>query len=312
MPITVKKINEYLNFGSCLEISNGDVELLVTLDIGPRIIRYGMVGGTNVMYNDVDRELVDDSESFSKTFYPGAKWQLFGGHRLWVAPEKFPNTYYPDCNPVNCHILENGAIFIPNEQVENGVQLKIKAVMSEDGKVEVTHYVTNISNNEKALSPWAISVLNKGGLEIIPQNTLNTGLLPNRRVIMWPYSNMADSRVYFGKKYITLKQDPEATTAFKLGLDNLSGYALYAIMDSVFVKKYIHDTQACYEDFGSSFETYTDGNILEMETLGVKSVLKPGETATHIEKWAVFENTGTPEYNDEEQIDAFVKQYINF
>lgn len=310
MPITVKKINEYLNFGSCLEISNGDVELLVTLDIGPRIIRYGMVGGTNVMYNDVDRELSDQTEPFSKTFYPGAQWQNYGGHRLWVAPEKYPNTYYPDCKPVNCHILDNGAIFIPEEQVENGVQLKIKAIMNENSTVEITHYVTNISDKEKTLSPWSISVLNKGGLEIIPQNTVDTGLLPNRKINMWPYSNMADERVFFGENYITLKQDPNATTAFKLGLNNLKGYALYAILDSVFVKKYHHNVNGNYEDFGSSFETYTNDQILEMETLGSIATLKQGETATHIEHWAVFENTGTPDSRDEQQIDAFVKQYI--
>jgi len=32
---------DYAPFGRCARIANGDAELYVTLDVGPRIIRYG-------------------------------------------------------------------------------------------------------------------------------------------------------------------------------------------------------------------------------------------------------------------------------
>jgi len=35
------KIIEYKDYGKCLSITNGIVDLAVTIDIGPRIIRYG-------------------------------------------------------------------------------------------------------------------------------------------------------------------------------------------------------------------------------------------------------------------------------
>ena len=55
--VTVKPYGEYLNFGNCLEIANDKVSLLVTVDVGPRIIRASLKGSdTNMMKNDVDRD----------------------------------------------------------------------------------------------------------------------------------------------------------------------------------------------------------------------------------------------------------------
>ncbi len=308
MSVTIKEI-QFENFGKCLEISNGKCDVVVTTEIGPRIIRAGLVGKENVMFNDLDRTNITADESMEKHFGEGSKWINYGGHRLWVSPEAMPNTYFPDDKPVKVDLIENGALFTQVEQTMNGVACSYSVTMSEDGEITVTHFVKNISNEEKRLSPWAITVLNKGGLEIIPQNDFDTGLLPNRRVVAWPYTNLADERLYFGKDFITLKQD-NIEQAFKLGLDLHKGTAIYVYENTVFVKKYEHKMDKEYDDFGVSFETYTNENILEMETIGTVHYLKPGETATHVEKWYVCENVGTPCRKNEEELKIFVEKYI--
>ena len=35
----------YAGWPNCYRITNGEVELIVTTDVGPRVIRYGFVGG---------------------------------------------------------------------------------------------------------------------------------------------------------------------------------------------------------------------------------------------------------------------------
>ena len=308
--VTVKPYGEYLNFGNCLEIANDKVSLLVTVDVGPRIIRASLKGSdTNMMKNDVDRDTQQGGECFDNYYYKGAKWYIYGGHRLWMSPESMPETYYPDNDPVPYKITDTGAVFKPKAQNENGVQYVIEIALN-GSDVKIDHYITNISNTDLRFSPWALTVLNKGGLEIIPQNTTDTGLLANRKVIMWPYSNMADERLYFGEKYITLRQDENVKRAFKMGLDNENGWAMYVLGDTVFVKRYPHFKDKEYEDFGVSFETYTNEFILEMETLGAKSNPNPGETVLHTETWSLFENTGTPNARDEAEIEKFVAQYI--
>ena len=308
--VSVKPYGEYLNFGNCLELSNDKISLLVTVDVGPRIIRASLKDSeTNMMKNDVNRDTTEEGEAFDKFYYPGAKWNIYGGHRLWMSPESLPETYYPDNDPVNYEITETGAIFKPNPQVQNGVQYVIEVSLCEND-VTINHYITNISDKTLHFSPWALTVLNKGGLEIIPQNTRDTGLLANRKVIMWPYSNMADERLYFGEKYITLRQDENVLRPFKMGLDNENGWAMYVLDDTVFVKSYPHFLDKEYEDFGVSFETYTNEHILEIETLGVKSSPAPGETVLHTEKWSLYKNCGTPNPTDEAEVAKFVENYI--
>src|SRR5438270_11483408 len=51
--IKVEK-TEYKGWHNCYRVTNGEVELIVTGDVGPRIIRYGFVGGQNAF-----KELAD-------------------------------------------------------------------------------------------------------------------------------------------------------------------------------------------------------------------------------------------------------------
>ncbi|MDP4180992.1 MAG: hypothetical protein Q8942_07860, partial [Bacillota bacterium] len=51
--VTVNEI-KYSNFGKCIEVSNGEVSLVVTVDFGPRIIRYGFVDGKNELCENSD------------------------------------------------------------------------------------------------------------------------------------------------------------------------------------------------------------------------------------------------------------------
>ena len=44
-----KEIIEFKNYGKCVKISNGIVEAVATVDLGPRIVFFGFVGGENIM-----------------------------------------------------------------------------------------------------------------------------------------------------------------------------------------------------------------------------------------------------------------------
>ena len=39
---------EYAGWKNCVRLSNGEIELVVTTDVGPRVIRLGFVGGQNL------------------------------------------------------------------------------------------------------------------------------------------------------------------------------------------------------------------------------------------------------------------------
>ena len=71
---------------NCYRLSNDEIELILTSDVGPRVIRCGFVGGPNV-FKEYAEELGGTGEG---------TWKIRGGHRVWVAPERANITYELD------------------------------------------------------------------------------------------------------------------------------------------------------------------------------------------------------------------------
>lgn len=307
--VTIEEVS-YGQWGNCVRLSNGSIELFATVDFGPRIIRFGYIGKPNFMCEDTEVVSSAKGPDFDKYYGDGSVWYIRGGHRLWTSPEISPRTYYPDNDPVNYEIIDNGVILTPPEQKWNQIQMQIKISMCPDtDNVVVDHYVTNTGAWPVEFSAWSITVLAQGGIEIVPQPTKDTGLLGNRVLALWPYTRMTDERVSWGDRYITLKQNPSADRAFKIGINSEHGFAAYILNGDMFIKRFEVKEDGNYPDGGMSFETYTSDLMLEMETLSEYKKLQPGDKITHTEKWELVKdvagNTDT-----EAGIDEIVEKYI--
>lgn len=298
----------YKNFGNCLKISNGIVELFVTLDFGPRIIRYSFIGGENVFFEDVERKLSNSSEYVKDAYGKDAVWYVYGGHRFWVSPEN-GYSYYPDSDPVSFSADDNkGISFSYGVQRETGLELIMTVKLCENSSdVAVIHEIINRRGKPVECAPWALSVMDKGGVGIIPFNDNDTGLLSNRNLILWPYTNMSDSRVFWGKNYITLAHDDNAKEPFKIGLDVRTAYLNKGLL---FLKTFTHFEDAVYPDNGCSLETYTCADFQEVETIGRLVSLDEGSKTTHIENWSLKNNILNFKGKNEEKISKFVKENI--
>jgi hypothetical protein len=297
--ITIKELI-YKDFGKCIEISNGVVDLLVTVDIGPRIIRFGFVGEEN--------EFCENTE-VNKQVWNG-EWRILGGHRLWHSPEGDPRSYTPDNNPVKWEMIENGVRVI--QEVEPWVQMEkeMDITLGSCGSgVKIVHRLRNKNAWPIEVSAWALTVMAAGGLEIVPQPQRDTGLLGNRLIALWPYAKMNDHRVYWGDKYITLKQDPDMKPPFKFGIPNEDGWAAYVNHGNLFIKRFNHKIDAKYPDYGVSYETYTTDFMIEMETLSPLTLLKPEDMVVHQEVWKLVKDVEVP--TNEKEIDAIVENHIS-
>lgn len=303
-----KEIIEFKNYGKCIKISNGVIEAVATLDIGPRIISFGFIGEENIMNTKKDEFITVTNETFDKHYYKGAAWKNYGGHRLWASPEKSPNTYYPDCQPVEYTVTEKGVILTPPPQTANGLQMQIELIMNDnEPTMDVKHSMKNIGNAAQDLALWALTVSAQDGVLIVPMNTDNTGLLHNRMISVWPYTDMSDDRIFYGKKYITLRQDRTATSPVKLGFDLNQGTTYYVLGNSVFKKKYYpNHPNGRYPDGGVSMETYNCKLFIEIESLSEQKVMQPGSTETHLETWTMLKKPCDFNAKDNDSIDNFV------
>jgi len=301
------KEKDFENYGKCVHITNGIIEVMVTIDVGPRIVRFGFVDGKNMLYNDLERSYVTAGSEYEDVFGTGSKFYHYGGHRLWLSPESMPDTFYPDNEPVVYGILPDGVSFSPARQKNNNMQLGFEVMMNEDATdIMIVHSAKNQSKEMKTLSLSAITMLAPGGLQIIPQNHSGDDLLPNRILVMWPYTQVNDPRAFWGKKYITLQQDAACNQPFKLGIDNLLGWAAYVNNGTALVKRYVHNLQAAYPDYGASYETYMNKDFVEMETLSPLYEIKPGETVRHVENLTLFKINNAPNPKDDEQLEKFI------
>ena len=302
------KETTYKNYGKCLEISNGCVDLLVTLDLGPRIIRYGFCGGENMMYEDLERVNNYEKEDVKEMFGPNAKWYLYGGHRLWISPE-YTETYYPDNNPVYYETHENSAVFTCDVQEVTGLQFSTVVTLDEEGTdVNITHCIENCSGEPQNYAIWALTVLDKGGVELLKFNDNDTDLLPNRTIRAWPYTNFADHRLYMGEKYVSLCSD-STERKFKLGFDLRHGVAAYINKGNMFVKSFNHYDDGNYPDSGCSFETFTNEHFLECETHGEIGQKPDGSIVTHNEFWSLYKDVSIKDPKDEKEIEAIFEKY---
>lgn len=297
--IIIKEI-DYKEFGKCIEISNSKADLVVTVGLGPRIIRFGFTGGEN-----------EFAENFAASKAVGDdEWKVYGGHRLWHSPENDPRSYIPDNEAVEWTEIENGVKV--TRKVEPWTQIKKEMEITLcpcSNNVKVVHRITNKNAWPVELSAWALSVMAPGGIQVIPQPKRDTGLLPNRALALWPYSKMNDHRINWGDKYIVFKQDPDTQAPFKLGISNEDGWAAYFNHGNLFVKRYTHYMDAKYPDFGVSYESYTNDFMMEMESLSPLTLLKPDDTLTHVEEWELIENVPAPS-NDEPDIDNLINVNI--
>ena len=216
----------------------------------------------------------------------------------------------PDDTAVDYEITENGVILKPDADTPVGIKKTMELKMdADDANMQVIMRVTNVSDSDKEFAIWALSVCSQDGTLIIPMNTNDTGLLANRNISVWPYTDMSDERLYWGKKYVTVKQNKDIDPPAKLGFDLNCGTAYYVLGDDILYKKYnTNHPEGKYPDNNCSFETYVCGAMIEFETLGELKVVASGETSEHIENWSLCKKPCEVDFKNDDSIDAFLSK----
>jgi hypothetical protein len=284
----------YKGWPNCYRIANGEVELLVTSDIGPRIIRFGFIGGQNV-FKEFPDQLGKTGES---------QFQLRGGHRVWKAPEDPVGSWAPDNVPVQIELAADG--LIAREPVEplTKLQKEIEIHLAPSGTaVTVIHRIANHSLFPLEYSAWAMSMMAQSGVAITgfpPRGKHPIDLAATNPLVMWAYTDLSDPRWKFTKKYLMLRQNPDVAEAQKIGVFNPNTWVAYALNGEAFVKQTQSDPGKTYPDFGCSFETFTNNEFLEIETLSPVTKVPPDQSAAHVEHWSLHRGIRLANFTDDE------------
>lgn len=283
--VKIEEKVDYLGAPNNIRISNDKVELILSTDYGPRIMRFAPAGSKpedNLFATIPDVTLKTDL----------GDWYIRGGHRLWHAPEAVPRSYVPDNGPVQVVRDGDTVKLIQPIEKETGIQKEIWVTLDpKGGHVTVVHKLTNKGLFPIEMACWAMSAMNKGGKAILPQEPYKShdeDVLPARSMTVWKYTDLTDPRWMLGKSFITLQQDPNNKAAQKIGIQNRQGWCAYLRNNTLFLKRFAFNAEAAYPDAGCDNETFTNDVFLELETLGPLKTAAPGETITHTEEWWLY------------------------
>jgi len=296
--VNVEKTS-YKGWQNCYRVSNGQIELVVTGDVGPRIIRFGFVGGQN-LFKEFTEQMGKSGE---------AAFQPRGGDRVWKSPEDPVASWAPDNVPVAITPTATGLIARAPVEPLTSLQKEVEISMSGSAnEVTVTRRITNRSLFPLEFAAWALTMMAPSGLEIVsfpPRGHHPANLEPTNPITMWAYTNLTDPRWKFTRKYMTLRQDPNNSDPQKLGTFSPNTWAAYLLHGEVFIKRASADPSKTYPDFGCSLETFTNNDFVEIETLSPITKVAPGQTVENMEHWSLHRNITLPAITDD-AIDAII------
>ncbi len=282
----------YAGWNNCYRMTNGEVELIVTGDVGPRVIRFGFVGGQN-LFKEFKEQMGKSGEK---------AWQARGGHRIWFGPEDAKDTYALDNGPVKIEVKGDTLVATQPVEPETGFEKQIIVKLAATGsRVDVTHRIKNTRAKAREIAPWSLTMMAQGGQGFHgfpPRGTHPQMLAPTNPLVMSAFTDLSDPRWKFTKKYLILKQDPKNAVPQKLGSFNMHTFGAYILGSDLFIKRYEAQAGKAYPDFGSCYETFTNADFLELETLGPLQNLKQGETIEHVERWSLHKNIKIPAWTD--------------
>ena len=211
----IKKI-AFQGWKNCIELTHGDFRIVVTTEVGPRIVG-AFLGpkGENLLY--LDKKLLGTSNQ--------KVWTNYGGHRIWHAPEDSVRSYCPDTRKVVVAELRDGGVsfMAPREEL-TGIVKTINVYPEGDNSFRIEHQIRNEGLWDIEAAAWGITQLMPGGTAILPMNHGPEGLVPNRSVNFWPYARPSDPRFVYGNEFVLVKQTAKGAPT-KIGLNSSEGCA---------------------------------------------------------------------------------------
>ena len=278
-----------------LVLANNEVELLITLDVGPRIISYRHQSGLN-LFKTFDDQLGKSGEP---------DWQIRGGHRLWIAPET-TSSYFPDNHPVSFSLIgENHVRLRTPTEAQSGIEKELEIFLDEKtSRVTINHSMTAARPSISDIALWGLTAFKPGGKAVIPMPPKNLhpndlsitekksgndpalNLLPNRSISLWAYTDLSDPRFKWHKDRLEINQHAN-TASTKLGFLHQMKTAHYEVDGYRFSKTIDYRQDATYPDGNCNLEIFTDGTMLELESLSPLVALKKDEKIIHTESWSL-------------------------
>ncbi len=300
MSIEIKQINlKY--YGKCVSINNGTVKVIVSVDVGPKIIFWGYTNGENMLY--IPYNILEYDEHISQKIPPDIFFKRYG-HEIMLE--------YENSNPVVLSsgttiysILQDGVVFSCSSP-KLGISTNLEIIIQDSSNsIMIVHSIENINEKAQSFSICSSTFVTQDGTLIVPQNVEDLGNSPNRVLALWKKSNINDSRLYVTNEYLRFNNlSTDNLSVLKLGINNRQAWSTYTKDGITFLKHYLHNKKAKYLNFDSSFIIDSKKALLSLKVLSPIYNVQKNEIAKMAEYWSLFPNK--IHFDDHNEIKKFI------
>lgn len=92
------------------------------------------------------------------------EWLIYGGHRLWIAPEHDPSTFHPDNSPVTAEDHGNFVRVAMRVVLSTGIAKEMDISLDRATHcVQIVHRLRNQTSWNLELARWGVSAMASGG-----------------------------------------------------------------------------------------------------------------------------------------------------
>ena len=273
----------YFGYANAIELKNGSTRVVLCPEVGGRVLEYSL-NGKNVLY-------LSDSE---KQWKPGQKPESSAG-RFDIGPEYIvPNRPKLWSGVWKAEITgSHSARLISQKDEETGVQLVREFVLDKlTSHLSCTQTIINISEQRKEWCHWSRTFAVGKGICVIPLT--DPGASPQSRLpngyVMYENRGLigvtpVDPQIRRVENTLQIFPTPKQP---KLGFDSYAGVIAYAAPnDLLFLKRFKTYPDRVYNEVaGLTISVwYPDREMVELEPIGPREMLQPGESASFTEDW---------------------------
>jgi hypothetical protein len=259
-----------------LRLDGDGVSVTVSTGMGPRILALAGPDGRNVL-----AEL-----PAARIELPGLPaYRMLGGHRLWHTPEVPELTYRPDESPVEVTPVDGGVDLVGADDPVQGLRKRLRVTL-DGSSVHVEHELRNTGGKSLTTGAWAITQVPPRGEAWLPLSVgpITSNFLPNRAVVLWPYSSLDDARLSVSDDLVVVRGIAGSEGRVKVGTQRERGWIAWRDAGTVLLIEAAEEA-GTYGDMGAGTQCYSCGDFVEIETMAPVVTLAPGEATIHRQTW---------------------------
>jgi hypothetical protein len=273
----------YVGYPNCIELKNETTRVVLCPHAGGRVLVYAL-NGENGLYLE--------EEETGKPFVPGKRAAMTAG-RFDIGPEKvIPRRDVLWSGKWTGEITgERSARLTSKKDEATGTQLVRDFVLADEGThLSCTQTIVNISERVTEWCHWSRTFARGNGICVIPLTPRSR--FPNNYVMYEPDDLInlrpTDPNIRTRDGFLEITGVPKHP---KLGMDSQAGWFAYLMRnDLCFVKRFkVYPDRVYNEVAGLTISIwYPEDRRVELEPIGPRERLQPGESASFTEEWSLL------------------------